>query len=576
MKIKCNCGENVKIEEFNKNEPLKVVCSNCENEIVINDTRAFYKKYIALLVLDVFFMLSIILGAILVLVTLNFKFDWRFILIIIGLIVTLFSLWEEKKIALRIIGTIVIVSSVVLLIWDPIWFSMPKHSSKRDFLTSINAQNEVTITGYKGKSEEVVVPKKIKGMPVIAIGDGAFKGSAMIRTVQQYNFKNQMVSPALYNELRNNMISSIVLPDSIETIGNNAFEYTTSLTNIVIPNSVKKIGYNAFSNSGLIEIIIPDSVESIGMGAFENNNLRSIVIPASIKVIKENTFNENKLTKVVIPDSVETIEKKAFGNNKLTSIIIPNSVISIRDDAFENNNLTSIFIPESVKSIGNGAFKNNQINSITISDNVNLGARVFDIETERQRTESRALRIIIDSKITDTVNYHYNRNGKKKMIFRFLKIDDFDIAIIDETFVEIYEYYGSQVNIVIPEKIDNIPVLTIGENAFRNKQITNIIIPDTVKEIRASAFRTNKITNITIPLSVQTIGYAAFADNPLIKVEKSNNIVVDKTSFYSKSEMVKLEEEEKNKYDEQINKITEDILRQLTGIMGGEISDENN
>lgn len=424
----------------------------------------------------------------------------------------------------------------------------------------------VIILNYKGESEKVVVPKKIKGLPVIAIGEGAFKGSTMINTVSMYA-QQTVVSPALYKELRNNRITSIVLPDSIKSIGDNAFEYTTSLTNIAIPNSVKTIGNRAFSNSSLIELTIPDSVESIGHGAFEKNNLTSVVIPVSITVIEEYAFSNNQLTSVVIPNSVKTIAKNAFANNKLTSIIIPNSVISIGDDAFENNSLTSVFISESVETIGSGAFQNNQIVNITISDNVDLGDRVFDVETDRQRTESGALRVTTNRNVSNTVNNHYIRNGKKKMTFGFFTIDDFDIAIIDESFVEIQAYNGSQKDIVIPEKINNLPVFTIGESAFRNNQITNVIIPNTLKEIGASAFMTNQITNVTIPNSVQTIGYAAFADNPLIKVVKPNNIVVDATSFYNKNELEKHEAEQRKQR-------RENLLRKITGIQTGEISEE--
>jgi hypothetical protein len=573
MKIKCNCGkkieiENIEIEKIKKKEPVKIACTSCKNVMVIDDTKPLYKKYITLLVLDVFFMLSIILGAILLVVTL--KFSWTLIFLYICLTSALFSLWG-KKIALRIIGSSLIVLIAILFIWR----MAPKYTRyisipEKIFDYEIN-NDGVIIINYKGESEKVVVPKKIKRLPVTAIGEGAFKGSSAIHTVdmvaQQNNISRPVVSPALYKELRNNRITSIVLPDTIETIGDNAFEYTTSLTNIAIPNSVKTIGNRAFSNSGLIELNIPDSVESIGPGAFENNNLTSVVIPVSIKVIEQYTFNGNQLTNIVIPDSVETISKMAFGNNKLTSIIIPNSVISIGDNAFENNSLTSIFIPESVLTIGSGAFENNQIISITISDNVDLGTRVFDVETGRQRMESGAYSLTINSNITNTVNNHYMRNGKKMKIFNFLTIDDFDIVIIDESFVEIQKYNGSRNNIVLPEKISNLPVFSIGAGAFSNKQITDIVIPNTIKEIGASAFRTNQLKNITIPLSVQTIGYAAFADNPLTRIVKPNNIVVDATSFYSNSELKKYEEERKNQSKE-------NLLRKLTGIQTGEIPEK--
>ena len=122
-----------------------------------NDTKSLYIKYIALLALDVFLMLGIILGAVLLVGTLKLKFSWHLIIISIALFLALFSLWN-KKIALRIIGTVVTVSTVVLLIW----LSMPKYSNPKDFFIFIDNRNEVTILSYRGIDEVISIPPKIK------------------------------------------------------------------------------------------------------------------------------------------------------------------------------------------------------------------------------------------------------------------------------------------------------------------------------------------------------------------------------------------------------------------------------
>lgn len=65
------------------------------------------------------------------------------------------------------------------------------------------------------------------------------------------------------------MITDVVVPDSVNSIGNSAFAGCMSLTKITIPNSVTFIGNCAFDCClALTEITIPDSVECIGQSAF--------------------------------------------------------------------------------------------------------------------------------------------------------------------------------------------------------------------------------------------------------------------------------------------------------------------
>lgn len=92
----------------------------------------------------------------------------------------------------------------------------------------------VTITGYNGSSSEVNIPAKIHGLSVVAIGEGAFKGT----TVQK-----------------------IVLPEGITHVDWFAFSDCKSLCEITIPSSVSEIGHGAFDgcSSSLLIICKSDS-----------------------------------------------------------------------------------------------------------------------------------------------------------------------------------------------------------------------------------------------------------------------------------------------------------------------------
>jgi hypothetical protein len=107
-------------------------------------------------------------------------------------------------------------------------------------------------------------------------------------------------------------------------------------------------------------LIIPNSITSIGIEAFQQcYYLTSVTIPSSVTSIGELAFNYcSSLTSVTIPNSVTSIGDSAFTYcTSLTSVIIPNSVTSIGDEAFYKcSSLTSVTIPNSVTTIGDDAF----------------------------------------------------------------------------------------------------------------------------------------------------------------------------------------------------------------------------
>ena len=152
-------------------------------------------------------------------------------------------------------------------------------------------------------------------------------------------------------------LTSIEIPNSVTSIGEWAFGDCESLTSIVVDSGNTKYdsrnGCNAIietaSNTliaGCQNTIIPNSVTSIGEWAFNGcTSLTSIKIPNSVTSIGDNAFNScTGLTSVIIGNSVTSIGYGAFAYcSSLTSIEIPNSVTSIGGDAFEDcSSLTRI------------------------------------------------------------------------------------------------------------------------------------------------------------------------------------------------------------------------------------------
>ena len=133
-------------------------------------------------------------------------------------------------------------------------------------------------------------------------------------------------------------ITSIVIPDSVTSIGDYAFYNYHNLSNCTIGSGVTSIGNNAFAYcSVLTSIVIPDSVITIGSYAFTLcKSLTSCTIGSGVTSIGEGAFAScTGLTSIDIPDSVTSIGGGVFSScSILTSCTIGSGVTSIGDNAF--------------------------------------------------------------------------------------------------------------------------------------------------------------------------------------------------------------------------------------------------
>ena len=234
-------------------------------------------------------------------------------------------------------------------------------------LTSIEIPNSVTSIGnrafyYCTSLKSIQIPNS-----VTSIGDDAFCCTGL--TSIEIPNSVRSIGDRAFSGCTS--LKSIQIPNSVTSIGNRAFYYCSSLTSIVVDAGNTKYdsrnGCNAIietaSNTliaGCQNTIIPNSVTSIGEWAFNGRtSLTGIEIPNSVTWIGYAAFEYcSSLASIEIGNSVTSIGEYAFADcSSLTSIVIPNSVTSIGDDAFNScTSLASIEIGNSVTSIGNFAF----------------------------------------------------------------------------------------------------------------------------------------------------------------------------------------------------------------------------
>ena len=139
------------------------------------------------------------------------------------------------------------------------------------------------ISGYNGGGTDLVIPGEIGGTIVTTIGQSAFFYGYLTNTWEK--------------------LTSVILPDSIITIGGNAF-HSNTLTSIDIPDSVTSVGANAFNGNKLTSVNFGTGLTIIGAAAFTNNNLTEVTLPSNISQINDGAFSGNAITKIIIGSNV--------------------------------------------------------------------------------------------------------------------------------------------------------------------------------------------------------------------------------------------------------------------------------
>jgi len=409
-----------------------------------------------------------------------------------------------------------------------------------------------SITAYTGSSEIIEIPGVVEGVPVVDIKNQAFYNNDLITDVVISDTVTNIGTMA-FGACDN--LKRVYISDSVTSIGTAVFELNPNLTDVTLGSGLTALPYKTFNEcSSLKNVSMGSNIKTIGNYAFYGcKNLESITLPNGLTTIEWGAFELCNLAEVSLPATVSAMDISAFDSDTVINVDSNNSVYCSLDGALLDKQLTTLYrypktntigytLPETVTKISTFAFSGcSESMSITIPESVKtIEARAFQNCTGLKE-------ITINSKVAEFADDMFSgctnlrkvtiSNGVTSLGRRvFSGCTNLASVTLPETITSIgvraFNECTSLANIKIPEN-----VTTISGSAFLNcSGLVSIEIPDGVKSIEKSVFYgCTGLKNVIIPESVTSIGNSSFykcTNLESIKLPK-NLSTIDKWAFES-------------------------------------------
>jgi hypothetical protein len=324
--------------------------------------------------------------------------------------------------------------------------------------------------------------------------------------------------------------------------------YTLTDYDVVVTDGIIQSCSYSFAQK---DIIIPETLDGqtvIGIadqessnGLFEHKGIESIVLPSTIEIIGDYAFAYNSLSSLDLSacSALISIGSRTFSGNSLSNLdlsVCP-SLLVVGDYAFSGNSLAAVDLSASsaLDSIGSGAFFYNNLNSIDLSAckalrYIGWSALYLNLLTSftlpTNTTYASTCWLDDNGTLFEGGDEVHDLYSTYKLLALYT-LTDSDV-VVTEGIIESCSYNFEIKNIIIPDTLDDQPVIGIADKnhengIFWNKSIENIFLPTTIEVIGDYAFHNNKLERVDFSncSSLISIGEGAFRKNNISVVNLS-------------------------------------------------------
>ncbi len=404
---------------------------------------------------------------------------------------------------------------------------------------NVSGELRANITAYRGIDKSVSVPEILNGAVVVSIDKNAFRG--------------------------NNAVEEVILPDSVTSIGPYAFYGCSELRKVALGLNLTNLGDMAFASCRqLSEVTAPERahIDKVGKTPFDNtpfvsgtfaivagvlfsyNGIADIIeIPSNIYIIAESAFeNCRSMTKLVFSgdSQLNEIYPNAFkGCENLVEVVFPSHLTRIGDSCFEG--CAHLFAVVFVSSLAPGGLPSNAFTGtgsiygltschVFTPDKTTYGYTFEGFETQTGYYVLRAPDAVKSDMIFEgwfTDASHVTSAVFPRVLtatssfyakFTATAEDTGEITYVEtDGGYEVTGYTGTKKYVTIPSEHNGKAVVSVADNAFKNRDIAYFYLPPTVKHVGVDAFANttwiNNYTEKNVVLGSVLLCYKGFEKN---------------------------------------------------------------
>ena len=301
-----------------------------------------------------------------------------------------------------------------------------------------------------------------------------------------------------------------------QTQGSTLVKYRGTEERVTIPDTVEVVGESAFENNQKVQfVVIPKSVKRLDAYVFWGcNNLEEVVLGKGLTAVDEYSFAGcTGLKQITIPENIQSIDAQAFaGCVNLTDIYIPATVTGIAEDAFLNCDNVTIHADE-----GSVAAQFAQKLAEQKNRDPLVTAAPVQTPTAVSRPDTQATAEPVSTATPAPVATPVPGNVLGSTII----VGNHALVMVHPGEEKVQQGYtepeagqetGEEQDITAETENGKIPEWMY----YRNQSVSAVTIPEGTTEIGRFAFSRSSLRTVTIPEGVTTIDYAAFyhCDNP--------------------------------------------------------------
>jgi biotin carboxyl carrier protein len=295
-----------------------------------------------------------------------------------------------------------------------------------------------------------------------------------------------------------------------QTQGSTLVKYRGTEERVTIPDTVEVVGESAFENNQKVQfVVIPKSVKRLDAYVFWGcNNLEEVVLGKGLTAVDEYSFAGcTGLKQITIPENIQSIDAQAFaGCVNLTDIYIPATVTGIAEDAFLNCDNVTIHADE-----GSVAAQFAQKLAEQKNRDPLVTAAPVQTPTAVSRPDTQATTEPVSTATPAPVATPVPGNVLGSTII----VGNHALVMVHPGEEKVQQGYtepeagqetGEEQDITAETENGKIPEWMY----YRNQSVSAVTIPEGTTEIGRFAFSRSSLRTVTIPEGVTTIDYAAF------------------------------------------------------------------